>query len=151
MMENIEVVASEIWMELEEASNNEPPMNIKPYYDDMVKKEDSLTKALLDFKKPSEMSAKDYKLLPAKYNWNCNVKYSLYSINRFSENAPIRLCHLVMQTAFRLKIFGDDAFGKVSARCKVGAGIVNLLLKKKHCFLPCWCCKISFTCLCETS
>jgi hypothetical protein len=50
MMENIEVVASEIWMELEEASNNEPPMNIKPYYDDMVKKEDSLTKALLGFK-----------------------------------------------------------------------------------------------------
>ncbi len=31
------------------------------------------------------------------------MKYSLYSINRFSENAPIRLCHLVMHTAFRLR------------------------------------------------
>jgi hypothetical protein len=35
-----------------------------------------------------------------------------------------------MQTAFRLKISGDDAFGKVSAHCKVGACIVNHLLEK---------------------
>ena len=135
-MENIEVIASEIWKELEEASKVEPPLNIKPYYDEMVKKEDSLTKAFVDFKKPSEMTAEEYKLLPAKYNWNSNVKYSLFSINRLSVNAPIRLCHLVMQTAFRLKIFGDDAFGKVSARCKVGAGIVNFLLEKNTVFFP---------------
>jgi hypothetical protein len=33
-----------------------------------------------------------------------------------------------MVTAFRLKNFGDDDFGKVSAHCKVGAAIANLLL-----------------------
>jgi hypothetical protein len=80
-MENIEVVAEEIWKELEEASKVEPPLNIKPYYDDMVKKEDPATKELINFKKPSEMTLEEYKQFPAKYNWNSNVKYSLYSIN----------------------------------------------------------------------
>jgi hypothetical protein len=64
------------------------------------------------------------------------VKYSLYSINQSSPNAPVRLCHLLIQTAFRLKIFGDDAFGKVSARCKVGSGIVNYLLDKNLVLFP---------------
>ncbi len=50
-------------------------------------------------------------------------------------NDPIRLYHLFMQTAFRLKIFGDDALGKVTTRCKVGAGIVNFLLEKNTVFL----------------
>jgi hypothetical protein len=135
-MENVEVVAEEIWKELEEASKIEPPLNIKPYYDDMVKKEDPATKELINFKKPSEMTLEEYKQFPAKYNWNSNVKYSLYSINCTSPNAPVRLCHLLMQTAFRLKIFGDDAFGKVSARCKVGSGIVNYLLDKNLVFFP---------------
>ena len=43
-MENIEEVSSEIWKELEEASKVEPPLNIKPYYDDMVKREDPISK-----------------------------------------------------------------------------------------------------------
>jgi len=48
-------------------------LNIKPYYDDMVKKEDPATKELINFKKPSEMTLEEYKQLPAKYNWNSNV------------------------------------------------------------------------------
>jgi len=114
-MENIEDVSSEIWKELEEASKVEPPLNIKPYYDDMVKREDPISKEVVDFKKPSQMTVEEYKQLPAKYNWNSNVKYSLLSINKNSGNAPIRLCHLLMVTAFRLKVFGDDAYGKANA------------------------------------
>jgi hypothetical protein len=57
-MDNIEVIASEIWKELEEVSKVEAPLNIKPYYDEMVKKEDSLTKAFIDLKKTSKMTAK---------------------------------------------------------------------------------------------
>jgi hypothetical protein len=58
-MENIEDVSSEIWKELEEASKVEPPLNIKPYYDDMVKREDPISKEVVDFKKPSEMTAEE--------------------------------------------------------------------------------------------
>jgi hypothetical protein len=32
-----------------------------------------------------------------------------------------------MLAAFKLKIFGDDAFDKVSSCCKIGAAIVNQL------------------------
>jgi hypothetical protein len=66
------------------------------------------------------------------------VKYSFYSINinQSSANAPVTICHHLMQTAFRLKIFGDDAFGKVSACCKVGSSIVNYLLEKNLVFFP---------------
>jgi hypothetical protein len=32
---------------------------------------------------------------------------------------PIRLCHLLLFTASKLKVFRDEAFGKVTARCKV--------------------------------
>jgi len=135
-MENIEDVSSEIWKELEEASKVEPPLNIKPYYDDMVKREDPISKEVVDFKKPSEMTVEEYKQLPAKYNWNSNVKYSLLSINKNSENTPIQLCHLLMVTAFRLKVFGDDAYGKVSAHCRNGAAIVNLLLQTNMVFFP---------------
>lgn len=38
--------------------------------------------------------------------------------------------------AFRLKIFGDDAFGKVASHCKLGASIVNLLMEKNTVFFP---------------
>lgn len=41
-----------------------------------------------------------------------------------------------MHTAFKLKIFGDDAFGKVSTRCKVGASVINNLLEKNTVFFP---------------
>ena len=43
---------------------------------------------------------------------------------------------LLILTTLRLKIFGDDAFGKVSARCKVGLGIINYLLEKNLVFFP---------------
>jgi hypothetical protein len=36
--------------------------------------------------------------------------------------------------AFRVKIFGDDAFGKVSIRCKLGASIVNFLMERNSIF-----------------
>ena len=116
-----------------EASQIEPPMNAKPYYDDMVKKEDG-NKVFQDFKKPSVMNTDDYNSVPAKSNWNSNIKYSCHSINKESAYLPTRLCHLLMLTACKLKIFGDDAYGKVSTRCKVGAYIVNNLLERNIVF-----------------
>jgi hypothetical protein len=41
-----------------------------------------------------------------------------------------------MHLAFKLKIFGDDAFGKVSSRCKVAAKAVNHLLEVNTVFFP---------------
>jgi len=136
MESNVETIAADVWKELEEASRVEAPLNIKPFYDDMIKREDPATKVLADFKKPSEITLDEFKSLPAKYNWSSHVKFSLYSINKFSADLPIRLCHLLMVLAWRLKIFGDDAFGKVSARCKVGASIVNHLIEKNSVFYP---------------
>ncbi len=89
----------------------------------------------IDFKKPSEINLDEFKSLPAKYNWSSQVKFSLNSINNLSADAPIRLCHLLMVVAWRLKFFGDDAFGKVAARCKVGASIINHLMEKILCFI----------------
>jgi hypothetical protein len=132
---NVETIAADVWNELLEASRVEPPLNIKPFYDDMVKREDPVSKALVDFKKPSEITPDEFKSLPAKYNWSSQVKFSLNSINKSTADAPIRLCHLLMVVAWKLKIFGDDAFGKVSARCKVGASIINHLMEKKQCFI----------------
>ncbi len=115
MDSNVETVAADVWKELEEASRIEAPLNIKPFYDDMIKREDPTTKVLVDFKKPLEITLDEFKSLPAKYNWSSHMKFSLYSINKFSADLSIRLCHLLMVLAWRLKIFGDDAFGKVSA------------------------------------
>jgi len=115
-MDNVASVSEEIWNDLVVASRIEQPMQVKPFYNDMVKKEDpNNNKVFLDFKKPSEMTTDEYNSVTAKSNWNSNIKYSLYSINKLSEDTPIRLCHLLMHTAFKLKIFGDDAFGKVSS------------------------------------
>jgi hypothetical protein len=63
-MEDINLVVDDIWKELLEASQIEPPMNAKPYYDDMVKKEDG-NKVFQDFKKPSVMTKDDYNSVPA--------------------------------------------------------------------------------------
>jgi hypothetical protein len=49
---------------------------------------------------------------------------------------PIRLCHLLILTASKLKVFGDDAFGKVTSRCKVAAAVVNVLLLKNRILFP---------------
>jgi hypothetical protein len=135
-MDSIESISENIWKELVEASCVEPP-HAKPFYDDMVKKEDpSNSKVLFDLKKPTVMSSDEYKSIPAKNNWNGNIKFSLFSINKLSADEPIRLCHLLLYTAHQLKIFGDDAFGKVSACCNVGASVVNHLLEQNHVFSP---------------
>jgi hypothetical protein len=41
-----------------------------------------------------------------------------------------------MEEYLSLKIFGNNAFGKVSVRCKLGASIINFLMKKKTIFSP---------------
>jgi hypothetical protein len=136
-MDNHIAVADEIWKDLIEASSVEPPLLIKPYCDEMVKKEEGEgTMVFVDFKKPSEMAAEDYATIVSKSNWNINIRYSLFSINKASEAVPIRLCHLLMHLAFKLKSFGNDAFRKVSSRCKVAANAVNHLLQVNTVFFP---------------
>jgi hypothetical protein len=145
---DVETIAADVWKELQEASRVEAPLNIKPFYYDMVKREDPQTKVLVDFKKPSKITPDKFKSLPAKCNWSSQVKFNLNSINKLTADAPVRLCHLLMVVAWRLKIFGDDAFGTVSYRCKVGASIINLLMEKIL-FLSGWSCSCSFTSLFE--
>ena len=133
-MDNITQIASDLWNELVAAALVEPPLNVKAFYDDIVKVEDPAnSKVLVDFKQPSEMSQEEYQSLPAKCNWNGNVKYSVISIKK-DHNFLIRLCHLIMLPAFKLKIFGDDAFGKISSQCKVGTTIVKHILEKNFIF-----------------
>ncbi len=67
-----------------------------------------------EFKTPSSMPDEEYNSFLGKSNWTGVVKYSLYSINLHYPDKPIRLCHLLMHTASKLKMFGDDAFGKVT-------------------------------------
>jgi hypothetical protein len=43
---------------------------------------------------------------------------------------PICLCHLLLYASCKSKVFGEDAFGKVTAHCKKAAAIVNHLLEK---------------------
>ena len=93
-MDNITQIASDLWNELVAAALVEPPLNVKAFYDDIVKVEDPAnSKVLVDFKRLSEMSQEEYQSLPAKCNWNGNVKYSLISINN-DPNIPIRLCNI---------------------------------------------------------
>lgn len=50
-----------------EASRVEPPLNLKTFYDNMVKTEDPTnSKIMLYFKRLTEMSLEEYKSLPAK-------------------------------------------------------------------------------------
>jgi len=134
-MDNIDQVCSDIWKELVAAARVEPALNLKPFYDEIVKKEDPVNnKVLIDFKRPREMTSEEYVEFPAKSNWNANVKYSLYSINANSTEPRIRLCHFIMVIAYKLKIFGEDAFGKVLARCKIGAAVVNHALELNKVF-----------------
>jgi hypothetical protein len=134
---DIAALAADIWKELEEASLVEQPLNVKPFYNDIIKVEDPPnSKVMVDFRRPSELSPDEYNGLPMKYNWNNNVKDSLFSINKTSVEAPIRLCHVMIVTACKLKVFGDDAFGKVSSRYKVGAAILNHLLEQNSVLFP---------------
>ncbi len=128
-------IANEIWTELVAAAAVEAPLLVKPYYNDVAKNEDKT-----DFKRPLEMSVTEYNSVAAKLNWNVTVKYSLFSINP-DPLQPIFLCHLLLLTAYKLIFFGEDAYGKVTvrckvtARCKVASTIVNYLLEKNWVFL----------------
>jgi hypothetical protein len=60
-MDNTTQFASDLWNELAAAALVEPPLNIKAFYDDIVKVEDpAKSKVLVDFKRPSEMSQEEY-------------------------------------------------------------------------------------------
>jgi hypothetical protein len=123
-------IATEIWSELEASSATEPPLMVKPFYNDMMKKEDKT-----DFKRPLKMTTAEYLSVTPKLNWNATVKYSLFSISS-NPLCLIRLCHLLVFRACKLKIFGEDAYGKVTARCKVGSQVINYLLEKNRVFFP---------------
>jgi hypothetical protein len=78
-------IADELWQELEEASFIDPPLLLKPFYNEIVKKDE------VEFKTPSSMSDKEYNSFLGKSNWNGVVKYSLYSINLHCPDKLIRL------------------------------------------------------------
>ncbi len=118
-------IANEIWTDLMAVSAVKAPFMIKPYYNEMIKKEDKT-----DYKHPSALMVEEYRAIPPKTNWNSGVKFSFYSVN-MSQVAPIHLCHLLIHTAFKLKILGEDTFSKVITHCKAGANAVNYLLGKK--------------------
>jgi hypothetical protein len=82
-------------------------------------------KVMVDFKRPKEMSPEENKSLPTKNNWQSNIKYRLHSINRDAMNSPIHLFHLIILTSYKLKVLGNDDFGKVSTHCYVGARVVS--------------------------
>jgi hypothetical protein len=44
---NVKNIVADVWKELQEASRVEAPLNIKPFYDDMVKREGPTTKVLV--------------------------------------------------------------------------------------------------------
>jgi hypothetical protein len=127
-IENVIDISEEIWKELEASSAVEAPLRIMPYYNDIIKNEDKS-----DFKGQMELTAAEYTSILPKLNWNFSVKYSLLSIN-MDLLKPIRLCHLLLFTASKLKVFGDDAFGKVTSRCKVAAAVVNYLMEVNRVF-----------------
>jgi hypothetical protein len=97
------LIATEIWSELEAASSVEPPLMVKAFYNETVKNEDKS-----DFKKPLEMTTVEYNSVSSKLNWNATVKYSLFSINSDPLH-PIHLCHLLLLTAYKLKVFGEES------------------------------------------
>jgi hypothetical protein len=134
---DIAALASDIWKELGLASLVENPLNVKPFYAEIIKVEDPANnKFMVDFKRPSELSCVEYNALSAKCDWNNTVKYSLFSINKDLAEAPIHLCHLLIVVAYKLKVFGDDAFGKVSSCCKVAVAVVNHFMEKKSVLFP---------------
>jgi hypothetical protein len=87
---DIASLASDAWKALEAASLVEKPLSVKPFYDDVIKVEDPVNnKVMVDFKRPLELSCNAYNALPAKYNWNNTVRYSPFSTNKGSAEAPI--------------------------------------------------------------
>jgi hypothetical protein len=76
----------------------------------------------------------EYQLIPAMSNYSSNVKYCSHAMNKFSVDEPIWLMPLVDCHCIPAKKFGNDAFGKGSVRCKLGASIVNVLMEKNTIF-----------------
>jgi hypothetical protein len=77
-------VADEIWFELVAALFVENPSSISSFYNYLIKNDDKS-----DFKLPSELTINEYVTIPPKLTWNLNVKYSKFSINMTSSEAPI--------------------------------------------------------------
>jgi hypothetical protein len=102
-------IATEIWSELEASSAVGPPLMLKPFYNDMIKKEDDT-----DFKRLLEMMTTKYLSVTPKLNWNATamVEYILCSISSDPLNL-ILLCHLLVFTACKQKVFREDALFKV--------------------------------------
>jgi hypothetical protein len=67
---NIKKIAAGVWKELQDASHVEAPTNIKPFSDDIVKREDPTTKVLVDINRPSEINPDEFKSLLEKYYWS---------------------------------------------------------------------------------
>jgi hypothetical protein len=95
------------------------------------------------------MTTAEYNSVIPKLNWNATVEHSLFSINS-DPVCLLCLCHLSLLTTYKLKVFGEDAYGKMTARCKVASTIINYLLEKNHVFFPVnlghqqrWICKAS--------
>ncbi len=124
MEEEVVILANEIWSELVASSAVEPPRGMKPFYNECVLHEDKA-----QFKRPTEMSIEEYKEISPWHLWNVNLKFSFFSIS-LDNTIVICLCLLLMLTAHKLKVFGEDAFGKVTTRCSVAANITNYLLKQ---------------------
>jgi hypothetical protein len=103
---------------------------MKPFYNECVLHEDKT-----QFKRPTEMSVAEYKEISSRHLWNANVKFSFFSIS-LDTTTVIRLCHLLMLTAFKLKVFGEDAFGKVATRCSAAANIINYILEHNRVYFP---------------
>jgi len=52
---DVPALASDIWKELVAASLVEPPLNVKPFYSDIIKVENPTnSKFMVDFKRPSD-------------------------------------------------------------------------------------------------
>jgi hypothetical protein len=73
--DDVVTIATEIWSELEASSTVEPPFLVKPFYNEMCKKEDKT-----DFKRPLEMTSAKYLSVTPKLNWNATVKYVRFGI-----------------------------------------------------------------------
>ncbi len=128
MEEEVVILANEIWSELVASSAVESLRGMKPFYNECVLHEDKT-----QFKHPTEMSVTEYKEISPRHLWNANVKFSFFSIC-LDNTIVICLCHLLTLTAYKLKVLGEDAFGKVTTRCSVPANITNIFLNKTESF-----------------
>jgi hypothetical protein len=60
-----------------------------------------------------------------------------------------QLCYLLILTASKLKVFGNDALRKATARCKLATATVNSIIEKNHIFFLVSCgCYCIHGCIC---